>query len=719
MQALFNRLLYRPVFTAHPTEAKRRTVMQLLQHILLTAKKLNQSRMHAEEKNKIFEQLSRHIQVLWKTDEVRLNKPTPEAEAINGLYYFKTSLFNAVPLVYRDLEQAVATVYPDSNVTVPSFIEFGSWIGGDRDGNPYVTPNVTRKTFKLQSIAILEEYIRRLGELNKILTHSSNLVGLSENFIILAEHNRQVAREAFRGSQEIFLKEPYRRQLLIMRYRLRLRLDTLKKRGARITPLPQYAYKSEYEFLDHLRLIDQSLRQHGDALVADGELKDLIRLVETFGVHLSRLDLRDESGKFSSAVADVLKQCGIENNYKNLGSSRKSEILTSLLDGSLPKIDKHLLPRPTRRVLDTFACAREAVDEIGAKAVGNYVISMTHNANHVLEIMLLGKIEGLIGSDDSGKLYCHLRPSPLFETIDDLERVGEVLDQLLENKTYKKLLEASDSMQEIMLGYSDSCKDGGILSSAWNLYEAQVKIMRTAARHGVQCRIFHGRGGTIGRGGGPTHKAILAQPPGTVNGQIKLTEQGEVLSTKYNNPETAVAELTASISGLLGASQHLVSKHHNDHARHLARAREITQLSEKFYRDLVDNTDGLFDYFYEATPVIEIGEMNIGSRPTHRKMTDRSKHSIRAIPWVFGWSLSRHTLPAWYGLGYALETYHANDADKLDELQKLYQEWPFFRTLISNIQVALCKANMDIAREYSRLCSSQKIASKIYSKNII
>ena len=721
MQTLLNRLLYRPVFTAHPTEAKRRTVMQLLRHVFLNTRRLDCERVDVDEKEEIFEQLFRHIQVLWKTDEVRLSKPTVEAEVINGLYYFKTSLFSAVPAVYRALEKAVASIYREDEIKVPSFIEFGSWIGGDRDGNPYVTPGVTRKTFRLQATVILEEYIRRLDALINQLTHSNKLVELSENFIIFAEHSREIARRAFKNSPETFLKEPYRRQLAVIRYCLQLRLDAINRAGAKPMMLPEYAYHSEYELLDHLRLIDRSLRQHGDANIADGELRDLIRLVETFGFYLARLDLRDESSKFSAAIADVLKLSGISANYERIPEQRRLEILTELLDGPsiderVSDVEKRRLAKQTRKILDTFACAREAITETGPRAVGNFVISMTHDASHVLEVMLLGKIMGLIGTDDTGRLYCHVRPSPLFETIEDLTQAASVLDRLLTNDSYKKLLEASDAMQEIMLGYSDSCKDGGILTSSWKLYQAQSEITQVAERHGVRCRIFHGRGGTIGRGGGPTHKAILSQPPDTVNGQIKLTEQGEVLSNKYSNPEIAVADLTASITGLLGASRHLVGKHDGDHAARLKLASELAEHGEKCYRDLVDDTPGLLDYFYEATPVIEIGEMNIGSRPTHRKLSDRSKQSIRAIPWVFGWSLSRHTIPAWYGLGFALESYHAGDPRRLAELQVLYEEWPFFRILIDNIQMALRKANMSIAREYSRLCSSRETADEVYGK---
>ena len=716
LQVLFNHLKYRPVFTAHPTEAKRRTIMQLMRQILLTTRKFNHRQSNKKDKEKMSKQLLKYIQILWKTDEVRLNKPTVEAEVINGLYYFKTSLFNAVPKVYRKLEQAVADTYPENEVKIPSFIEYGSWIGGDRDGNPYVTPDVTRKTWTIQSTVILEEYISRLNKLIDILTHSNDLVELSENFIILAEHNRKITREAFENSPETYQKEPYRKQLAMMRYRLQLRLDSIKKHKTKASDIPEYPYKSEYEFLDHLYLIDNSLRQHGDKNIADDELKDLIRLVETFGFHLVRLDLRDESSKFSAAVAEILQCSGQTSEYTSLPENRKIEILTKALDNASPDIDKSRLTKQTCLTLDTFTCAHEAITQIGVKAVGNFVISMTHNASHVLEVMLLGKLEGLIGSDSSGNSYCHIRPSPLFETIEDLERIEDILECLFTNSTYKKLLEDSGNLQEIMLGYSDSCKDGGILSSAWNLYQAQIKITQITERHNINCCIFHGRGGTIGRGGGPTRKAIMAQPPGTVNGQIKITEQGEVLSNKYSNLETATSHLTASISGLLSASLHLIGKRTDDQLPHIEIAEKLTTFGEKSYRDLVDHTEGLFEYFYEATPVIEIGEMNIGSRPTHRQMADHSKQSIRAIPWVFGWSLSRHTIPAWYGLGYALEAYHDNDPQKLTELQNIYKEWTFFHTLIDNIQLSLSKANINIAKEYSRLCSSQSLATKVYGK---
>ena len=723
MQKLLNELQLRPVFTAHPTEAKRRTLLQLLRKILLCTSNLEYAR-YKSEKEEIYSDLKALIQTVWKTDEMRLNKPTVESEVLNGLYYFKTSLFTSLPEVYRTLETVLSEVYPDHKFKIPTFIEFGSWIGGDRDGNPYVTPEVTSNTVKLHSIVILEEYLKRIDVLINNLTHYNGFIELSENFIILSEHYRTLARQVpGRGDNpQLFLKEPYRRLLTIMKHKLQGTLDTIKKRldGSEAV-MPDYAYKFDHDFLNDLHLISKSLRHHGDDIIADRNLKDLIMLVETFGFHLVCLDVRDESSKHTNALAAVLKGWSRElkctKTYSEMSEVEKRELLSELLSrDELPQVKKETLNEEEIKTLEVFQCIKDAQEESGLKAIGNYVISMTHTANHVLEVMVLGKIANLIGKNKDGTTFCHIYPSPLFETIEDLENITTVFEDLLSNQAYKELLLASNSTQEVMLGYSDSCKDGGILASAWNLYKAQKSITCIAQKHKISCRIFHGRGGTIGRGGGPSHKAITAQPPGTINGKIKVTEQGEVLSFKYANPETAFQELILITSGLMLASQNIVIETPQDRADHIKLAERLSHFGERFYRDLVDETEGLFDYFYEATPVAEIGQMNIGSRPTHRNVGDRSKFSIRAIPWVFGWSLSRHTFPAWYGIGYALEKYHNGDATRLQELRRTYEEWPFFKMLIDNTQMALFKANMDIAQQYSTLCESEETAQIVFNK---
>jgi len=720
LQTLLNEMAFMPVFTAHPTEAKRRTVMEGLRRIFLVGEELNNTQLSEYQRDEIIERLHAQIQILWKTDEVRLNKPSVEAEVQNGLYYFRNAIFQSVPEVYRNLERAIKRIYTDDDsarVRVPSFLSFGSWIGGDRDGNPYVTPDITRTAMRLQCRTVLQAYSERVQALGNILTHSDQLVTTSALLKASLERDRLIARTAFRDNPEQFAKEPYRRKLAIMAYRLRRNTLMVDERlaGYLHGSLGE-GYACEQDFLADLYVIRDSLRSHGDANLAGGKLKDLIRLGETFGFYLARLDLRQESGTHSTAVGEILERSGRTQNYTELSEGYKLRLLEDLLANSATPfpLDEMSLTETTREVLEVFYVMAEMREEISPQAFGSYVISMTHSASHVLEVMFLASLAGLAGRDARGRWHCRIRISPLFETIDDLAHAQDVLTRLFSQAAYSELLRASGNCQEVMLGYSDSCKDGGILASVWSLYRAQQNIVAIAERFGVKCYLFHGRGGTIGRGGGPTHDAIMAQPPSTVQGQIKITEQGEVLSYKYSNQETATYELTMGATGLLKASSHLLVTVDEHLEEHLTAMDALAKLGEQAYRDLTDRTGGLLDYFYEATPVVEIGQLNIGSRPSHRKQKDRSKHSIRAIPWVFGWAQSRHTLPAWYGIGYALEELRAHDPSCIDCLRAMYQEWPFFRTLIDNTQMSLAKADMAIAREYADLCRQRSVADRIY-----
>jgi phosphoenolpyruvate carboxylase len=351
--------------------------------------------------------------------------------------------------------------------------------------------------------------------------------------------------------------------------------------------------------------------------------------------------------------------------------------------------------------------------QISQRCIGNYVISMTHSASHIMEVMYLGYVAGLVGRRHD-EYFCNLEITPLFETIDDLRHIDIVLDALLQNDVYRQLLAQSGGMQEIMLGYSDSCKDGGIMSAAWGLYQAQQKLIQITERHAISCRIFHGRGGTITRGGGPTHEAIMSQPPGTVLGQIKFTEQGEVLSHKYGNAETANYELAMGITGLMKASMGALRQDEANYDQFHPVMQQLADFSEQFYRELTDHTDGFFEYFYATTPVNEIGLMNIGSRPSHRSSNDRSKASVRAIPWVFGWSMSRTTMPAWYGVGYAIDQWLDANPKALQQLREMNRHWPFFTAMISNLQMSLYKSDMRIALDYSKLCADRELADSIY-----
>ena len=716
LQSLLDRLAYIPVITAHPTESKRQTIMEALRRIFVTSSRLNDSRLGKREREEVIEKLESQIQILWKTDEMRVQRPQVRDEIKNGLLYFHECLFQAVPTTYRYMEQAIARTYgKDASLRVPSFLRFGSWIGGDRDGNPNVKPETTALALRLQARAVLLEYLNRVTALSRILTYSSQLCTPTPALLESLKLSEQFCGKTFGENRDRFSNEPYRRKLYIIRHRLDCNLRTIRKRlQGEDLPLQEGAYATEQELLNDLYLIYDSLCSHGDRNIADAELKDLIRLVETFGFFLLRLDVRQESSRHTSAVAELFAAQPDKIDYPGLNEAERIEALTTAIARREPLLtDPAVLSPETQESLEVLRVMARMRAEVSPQAFGSYVISMTHQASHVLEVMLLARLAGLAGRNEHG-WFCTLQITPLFETIEDLTRIEPLLTALLDNPTYLSLLKASGNLQEVMLGYSDSCKDGGILASAWNLYEAQKKITALTAARNIECRLFHGRGGTIGRGGGPTHESILAQPQGTVRGQIKFTEQGEMVSYKYSNIETAVYELSVGVTGLIKASRSLIQPPGQDNPDYLGIMNELAQSGETTYRDLTDRTPGLLDYFYQATPINEIGQLNIGSRPSHRNKADRSKDSIRAIAWVFGWAQSRHTLPAWYGIGAALQRWQGEDPRRLAQLQAMYRDWPFFRALLSNTQMALFKADMDIARDYAGLCEDITLAERIY-----
>ncbi len=719
VQTLINELKYSPVFTAHPTEARRRTVMDIQRRIFLLVDGLYDREMIGEELRALWRRIKTEIQILWRTDEVRTKKPSVEDEVTYGLYYFKASLFQSIPMVYRYFERALRKVYPGESIEIPNVLSFGSWIGGDRDGNPFVTPDVTRRAIRLHMQTALQEYIRRTRKLISSLSHHNDLIQPSDNFLqSLDADNKALADTVFKDKSFLYEKEPYRRKLAIMKYRLKLLLKTVEKRlNGKTSKVRGGAYQTSAGFLADLELIRESLMSHNDQIVADRELKDLIRLVSTLGFSLYQLDIRQESTEHTQAVAEVLKQFMPDVDYFSLSEQERLDLLAAqVARKTLPRANIEELSEQTAGIIEVFNVMREMSNEAGERVFGTYVISMTHDASHVMEVMFLSRLVGLAGTDSKGKTFCHIQISPLFETIEDLKHISGVLTNLLENATYRGLLKASGNLQEVMLGYSDSCKDGGTLASQWNLYNAQNKVIELTEKYQVKCRLFHGRGGTVGRGGGPTHRAIISQPAGTVHGQIKFTEQGEVLSNKYSHEETAIYELGVGLTGLLKASSGIIHKQKSSSDAFKQAMQELAEAGEASYRDLTEETPGFLDYFYDITPVQEIGLLNIGSRPSHRATGNRSRSSIRAIPWVFGWAQARHTLPAWFGIGTALKTYSDTHEKGAEQLQKMVREWPFFGALMSNVQMALFKAEMDIAKEYARLSPNQEEAMRIYKK---
>ncbi len=721
LQKLLDHLKYIPVFTAHPTEAKRRSEMHLMRRIFSMILELQQYKGQSIKKEELLEKLESEILILWKTDEVRLKKPTVIDEVENGLYYFRTSLFKAVPQIYSDLEKAVSRTYKDNHVTkkivVPSFIRFGSWIGGDRDGNPFVTSDITCQAVYMHAETVITEYIERTKDLSKYLTHSIQHTDLSKDFLDSLSIDDELSRDVFKDSSQDFIKEPYRRKLKFIEFRLTESLKTISDHKNKNPEKKRtHAYKNEHELLKDLYLIRDSLIYDKDEKLVGFQLKDLIRLVETFGFFLVNLDIREESIKHSNAIHEIINVLTKED-YLSLNENKRVSCLESLIksDSNIDLIYM-TLSDDTKKVVDVFLTMVKLRKQISEEAFGHYIISMTHEASHVLEVLALAKLSGMVKKDNDKGWISAVKVSPLFETIDDLSRISHILEGLLDNSLYAEVLKNSNNRQEIMLGYSDSCKDGGILSSSWSLYKAQKEITEIANKYSIECRMFHGRGGTVGRGGGPTHNAIVAQPAGTVNGMIKITEQGEVLSYKYASYETAVYELETAIGGLMKASQHLVTENLKTDNVIEKNMELMSQRGEEHYRELTDKTPGLIDYFYEATPVQELGQLNIGSRPSHRNTADRSKQSIRAIPWVFGWSLSRHTLPAWYGLGSALQKILDSNEKNLNLLQNMYKKWPYFKVLLANVRMALAKADLNIARDYSELAKDQKSAKFIIGK---
>lgn len=716
---LLNGLHYYPTFTAHPTEAKRPIVLEALQRIHNEYHAQFSNTLCDVERLNIRHRLKAMIQIFWKSETVRPKKPSVYDEVENSLYYFRESIFACLPEIYRDLETAIKSVYPESRgktIDLPNIVRFGTWVGGDRDGNPFVTPQITRNALRLQKIEVLQEYARRVSYLSEIFTHSIEQIELSKELQESLKNDRALTEELFSHKHS---SEPYRLKLQLIKYRLEATIEQTQhnleeKKSAQGSAITHSApsYNDESSLHDDLKLIENSLINHGEENLTHGGLRDLFRLLDSCGFYLSKMDIRQESTLHSQAVAEITANSAEPFDYLALDEAQRVDWLNTVLAASEPlQYDARQLTIQSAEILDVFALMLEMRNEISVDCFGSYIISMTHSASHILEVAVLAKQAGLIVVEKDGKLFSQIHISPLFETVKDLESAEVILETLFSNDLYLQILEFTDQHQEIMLGYSDSCKDGGILASSWNLYKAQQKIVAVTQQHNIHCLLFHGRGGTIGRGGGPTHESILSQPQGTVQGGIKFTEQGEVLSFKYNFQETALYELTIGITGLMKASD--PDNENKDIPAHVDMMERLVTTGESAFRKLTDNNTDTMQYFYETTPSSEIALLNIGSRPSHRKKADYSKKSIRAIGWVFGWSQSRQNIPGWYGLGSALQT--AVDHGDLVILEDMQKNWRYFQNLMSNSQMVVLKTDQIVAQRYAQLCSDKQIAEKTYN----
>ncbi len=706
MRALIGSLSVQLVFTAHPTEAKRRTIQEKLLRLSRRLDALDGPGLPDRERKALLEDVRAETETLWQTDEVRQRRLTVRDEAANILFYFDETLFEVTPRLYQDLRDALAECYSGEDFSIPTFLEYGSWVGGDRDGNPTITLDHTREIVAQHKDLALAKYLRAVRELSDRLSQSRHYVTVSEaleqSLQADAERLPEVAAEAAGRSPT----EPYRRKCEYVWERLRRAQSGWD--GPRAG-----AYAEAAEFIADLELIHESLESHAGRFAARRAVAPLLARARLFGFHLARLDIREHKAKYLGALAAVLAPQGID--WDELSEAEKIALLEREIAGPRPLIgDAEGYDEDTRRILGLFDLVRDARREVGADAFGTFIMSMASTVSDVLALLLLAKEARLIhiGPDE---VVSTVDVAPLFETIADLESAPQVLDTLFSNPLYRRCVAARGDRQEVMVGYSDSDKDGGYLTANWKLYVAQQRMAEVAARHGVALRLFHGRGGAVGRGGGPANRAILAQPPGSVRGRIKVTEQGEVIAARYFDEEIAYRNLEQIVHAVLMASvPNGVTSQDALPAEWAAAMEELSAAAFRAYRGLVYDDPDFVRFFQGTTPIGELSQLNIGSRPPKRTASDRIE-DLRAIPWVFSWMQSRYTLPGWYGLGTALADFAARAPQQGELLGTMYQEWPFFTALLDNAQMSLAKADMDIAARYATLVPDRALAARLFA----
>ncbi|MFC4779486.1 phosphoenolpyruvate carboxylase [Paenibacillus sp. GCM10023252] len=698
------------VMTAHPTEATRRAVLDIHQRIAEDVIELDNPSLTNREREKLREKLLNEVLILWQTDELRDRKPTVIDEVRNGLYYFDETLFEVMPSVYEELERNLAKYYPGKKWHAPSYLRFGSWIGGDRDGNPSVTARITWETLTMHRELVLTKYEEKINELMNLLSFSTNIVEVTEELVESIRKDREHVElkciELWRN-----VKEPYRIKLGFMLEKL------ANTRGGSLKGSPM-RYNSPSELLEDLLIIDRSLRHHYADYAADTHIAKLVRQVELFGFHLAALDVRQHSQEHENAMAEILAKMNIVSDYASLTEEEKTKLLGGLLSDPRPLTSSHLdYTDSTRECLDVYQTIYKAQQEFGDNCISSYLISMTQGASDMLEVMVFAKEVGLFRQEADGTVRCTLQSVPLFETIDDLHAAPEIMKQLFELPVYRKAVEARGNLHEIMLGYSDSNKDGGVVTANWELRVALNEITAAAKQYDVKLKFFHGRGGALGRGGMPLNRSILAQPPHTVGGGIKITEQGEVLSSRYSMQGIAYRSLEQATWALITAAR--LAKYPQEEPQAIAEweevSRSISETALTKYQDLIFRDPDFMTFFKESTPLPEVGELNIGSRPSKRKGSDRFE-DLRAIPWVFAWTQSRYLLPAWYAAGTALQGYVQGKADHLEMLKTMYGQFPFFTSLIDNLQMALAKADLIIAKEYADMITDKSIRDRIFQQ---
>ncbi|MEK5059369.1 phosphoenolpyruvate carboxylase [Paenibacillus shunpengii] len=708
VQSILETMSLELVMTAHPTEASRRVILDIHKRISEDVMLLDNPTLTHREREQLREKLLNEVITLWQTDELRDRKPTVLDEVRNGMYYFHETLFHVLPDVYEELERCLEKYYPEHRWHVPTYLRFGSWIGGDRDGNPSVTADVTWETLKMQRKLALREYQRILIELMGKLSFSTNIVTVSEELMSSIEEDRQkvVLKKADIWRNE---KEPYRIKIAYMLSKLNNVLDDNK-----VGQSDRYA--SPEELINDLKLIDRSLRYHYADYVADTYVKKIIRQVELFGFHTATLDVRQHSQEHENAMKEILAHMNIVDDYSALSEEEKIDLLAGLLSDPRPLTSSHFsYSESTQECLEVYRTIYRAQKEYGRNCINSYLISMTRGASDLLEVMVFAKEVGLYRREPDGNVICTIQSVPLFETIEDLHAAPAIMKRLFELPVYRNCVSAMEDLQEIMLGYSDSNKDGGVVTANWELLVAMNEITAVSQKYNIKLKFFHGRGGALGRGGMPLNRSIMAQPPHTIGGGIKITEQGEVLSSRYSLQGIAYRSLEQATSALLTSAMVASVETPVEEEAWKKIIVSISEASLKKYQDLVFNDPDFFNFFKESTPLPEVGELNIGSRPSKRKNSNRFE-DLRAIPWVFAWTQSRYLFPAWYAAGTGLQSFYQGKEENLKVLQDMYKNYPFFRTLIDTVQMAVGKADMNISKQYTSMVQDDEIRARVKGK---
>ena len=697
LQAFFAKAFISPVLTAHPTEVRRRSTMDWELALARRLDVFNGPDLPEEDRGQVRESIREAVLSLWHTSLLRRRKLTVIDEVANGLSYYDYSLLTELPILYAKLEADLKKYAPgDPTDPLPSFLRLGSWIGGDRDGNPFVTADVLAETAQMHGSKILAHYVTELTSLRRELPLSENIVKTSSDLKALA-----IIGDDGREQQQ---NEPYRRALNGIIQRVRETLHTFEARPTgKTTP-----YANPAEFKSDLLVIKQSLMENGAAILTRGRLHNIIRALDCFGFHLASIDLRQNSSVHERTIAELLEAVAPGTDYLSHDETGRVALLEKELDTPRPMISPFLsYSDETRSELAVFRMAVEAQQRYGHKIIHTSIISMSESVSDLLELAVLLKEVGLVDRD----MTAMVNLVPLFETIDDLRACGAIMDKVFNNKHLARIVKSRGNVQEVMLGYSDSNKDGGFVTSGWELYKAEISLIEVFKKHGIGLRLFHGRGGSVGRGGGPSYDAILAQPLGAVAGQIRITEQGEIISSKYANPATCQRNLNIMVAATLEATL-IDVKRPSPPDVFVTEMSKLSDLAFAAYRGLVYQTPGFTDYFWGSTVINEIATLNLGSRPASRKKT-RAIEDLRAIPWVFSWAQCRVMLPGWYGFGSAIDAW-LSGGGSLDLLQRMYREWPFFRTQLSNMDMVLAKSSLAVASRYVDLVEDQALADRIF-----